>query len=290
MSYKNWIATNFNEKPIPWDEEVFKFLAYGAETCPTTGKKHWQTYFCLNVKSRISTINKKLKGLYKKHHPNDDYIHINLIIMGGSLEQNESYCSKEGELVKFGNPPKQGERTDLKKVNEEIKNGKTVQEIRQENPNLYHLYGRTLEKLEDDKILKNYRSGKTECLWIYGPTGTGKTEFVDNELKDVNPDDIYIWSNDKGWWDEYKQQKYVVMDDYRGEIPYNQLLKMTDKYKFCKVSRRGKPAIPFNSVKIFITSSLHPKDVYHNRFDEDSISQLLRRIEIKCTGNDNIDQ
>ena len=87
----------------------------------------------------------------------------------GSPKQAAGYCMK-GEVDPtdyddfsffFDNPhptavfqqrgelPSQGARQDLADHRDEIKNGTSVDELTMRNPNLYHQYGRTLQKVED---------------------------------------------------------------------------------------------------------------------------------------------
>lgn len=54
---------------------------------------------------------------------------------------------------------------------------------------------------------------------------------------------------------------------------------MIDKWPHT-VRRRGKEPMPFTSELVLISSSLHPRKIYKNRDVEDSMDQLLRRIEI----------
>ena len=69
------------------------------------------------------------------------------------------------------------------------------------------------------------------------------------------------------------------MNDYRGELKYNKLLQLVDKWPM-KVSRRGREPTQFLGKHIIITSSLHPRDVYNPRADEDSLAQLYRRCKV----------
>ena len=116
----------------------------------------------------------------------------------------------------------------------------------------------------------------TEAVWIYGATGVGKSHHA---FEGYDPATHYIWSHDKGWWDGYNGHPIVIMNDYRGEIAYNNLLKLIDRWPE-KVSRRGREPTQFLAKKVIITSSLSPSDVYKNRMEEDKLEQLLRRCEV----------
>lgn len=194
----------------------------------------------------------------------------------GTAKQAAEYCKKENNFYEKGKISNQGERSDLNEVKNDIFNGKKVDEIIIENPKLYHQYGRTLNKIEDLAMRRKYRTEMTEGIWIYGPTGTGKSHKA---FENFNPETHYVWPNDGDWWDGYQQQETVIINDFRGEIPYNQLLQLVDKWPYA-VRRRGREPMQFNSKRVIITSSLSPEETYNRRNAEDDIAQLKRRFKI----------
>lgn len=194
----------------------------------------------------------------------------------GTAEQNKTYCSKEGKFYEGGIMPKQGERKDLNKLKEEILGGRSVINITLENANTYHQYGRTLNYIEDIRMRSVKRNVMTLGTWIWGTTGVGKSHKA-REM--TNGGTIYDMPYDKnGWCEGYEQQDYVIMDDFRGELQFNVLLKMIDKWPFT-LPRRGREPIPFISKHVIITSSKPPNRVYKNTKDED-LAQLYRRIQV----------
>lgn len=263
---RNFCFTSFDVEKPKFDEMTMKYLCFGSEIAPTTGTHHWQGFVCWKNAKTISACKKNLINNGR------------VFIIKGTLKQNEEYCTKEGKFEKFGTLPNQGKRRDLIELKDALINGETtVEEILIENPETYHQYGRTLEKIESIAQRSNFRTEMTKCDWIYGTTGTGKSEEA---FTGYDPNTHYLWSDDKGWWDGYKGQEVVIMNDFRGEIPYNFMLQLVDKWPV-NVRRRNREPVPFTSKKIIITSSLKPDEIYHNRNDEDKIEQLLRRITIK---------
>ena len=75
-------------------------------------------------------------------------------------------------------------------------------------------------------------------------------------------------------------QETVIINGFTGQIPYDELLRLIDKY-LQKFKRRGREPTSFLAKHIIITSRLHPKDVYYNRYKEDSLAQLYKRIKIR---------
>lgn len=189
-----------------------------------------------------------------------------------------TYCLSKGDpTLERGTWSKQGERNDLKTLTEQIKKGEiTVDEITLEQPDIYHQYGRTLEKVEDIVNRKKKRSEMTEGIWLWGPTAAGKSHAAWNEYI---IGEEYEWRDDRGWWDGYRGEETVLINEFRGGIPYSELLSLCDKWPH-KVSRRNREPYPFTSKRIVITSSEPPNEVYKNLSMHDSLDQLKRRFKI----------
>ena len=261
-----------------YNEDKVRYLLYAPEECPETGKKHWQGYVYFRDKVSIKTAQRILES------PN---IHMEPVV--SDLECNKAYIigpyEKDGKSKPFnpdhklfGVEPKQGKRVDLDELKEKIMNDEeTVDNIIVSNPIMYHQYGRTLEKIEDIKMSKKFRTKMTTCDWLCGPTGIGKSHYA---FENFTPETHYVVPNDNGWWDNYRQQDIVILNDFRGHISYNELLQLIDKWPY-NVPRRGRPPLPFTSKHIIITSSLGPEEIYNKRDAEDKIEQLMRRINVK---------
>lgn len=143
-----------------------------------------------------------------------------------------------------------------------------------EMPISYHRFGRTLERASDIILSRTVRDFQPDVYWLWGATGVGKTR----EAIRIATGDVYWFNlNDKGWQDGYTGQYGCIIDDFRGSIAYDELLRMLDRYPY-SLSRRGRMPVPFLSRVIVITSSMRPEMVYKKRAAEDGIEQLLRRL------------
>lgn len=275
-----WCFTNWN---IDFDYEALMatgavtYLAYGLEEAPTTGKLHHQGWLYRSSPSESAKGTGKLLG---QQHVEQ---------MRGSIEQNDDYCSKQtkGELVEFGKKPQQGERTDLKEWTEKVCAGEaSVDQIAVENPQAFHQWGRTLQRVEDVALRQRQRSWMTQGEWLCGPTGTGKSKKA---FEGFDPSTHYVFKNDNGWWDGYVGQETVIIDDFRGEIRYGELLRLVD-WTPMEVRRRNREPAPFLAKKVIITSSMTPDEVYSSILHRsDSLRQLERRFNVlkmeqKCPG------
>lgn len=86
--------------------------------------------------------------------------------------------------------------------------------------------------------------------------------------------------DDNGFWDGYTGQETVIMNEFRGQITFSNLLRLADKWPET-VKIKGAPPVPFLAKKIIITSALSPYEIYKNVLQHnDSIEQLERRFKI----------
>lgn len=124
---------------------------------------------------------------------------------------------------------------------------------------------------------KIFRTEQTKGIWYWGETGVGKSHKA---FEGFTPDTHYVWQYEQsGWQDGYCQQETVIMNEFRGQVKYSELLELLDKWPY-SVKRRHREPMPFTSKLIIITSSMHPKDIYTNIDAKDSLKQLYRRCEI----------
>lgn len=243
-----------------------EYSIYGCEVGEKTGTPHIQGYCRFANPRSIKAFRKHLKDTaWVKPARGDDFA-------------NQKYCSKDGIFAEHGEPVHkcQGERTDLKAVYAKIASGVPLDTMILEDPVMYHQYGRTLTKLEDIAMSKRWRTEMTKGVWLWGPTGVGKSHTA---FEGYSPETHYNWPPDNGWWDGYQQQDIVVINEFRvGRMSFDELLQLVDKWPH-SVKRRGRMPLPFVSKKVIITSSMSPSDVFGDQ-SKDKIEQLLERFEV----------
>jgi len=193
----------------------------------------------------------------------------------GTAKQNEKYCGKDEDYVVRGKCPEQGKRTDLDQLIGEVLNGRTVDDIVVEIPVAFHQYGRTLERVEQIRLRKQWRTEMTKGIWYHGPSGVGKSHKV---FTDYNPDTHYIKNLNEDWWDGYKGQPIVILNEFRGQIPFSELLDLVDKWPKT-VKWRSREPVPFLAKVVLIASIRKPEEVYV-RQEGEPWSQFERRFEV----------
>jgi len=239
---------------------TYKYMIFGKEICPTTSKEHLQGFMIFNS-------NKSLKGLRKELFPWAP--HLERSYAGAVV--NIKYCKKEGNVwFEDGDPPKgQGLRVDLKMIKQRMEAGATVTEMIEDGMINNFQQIQLAEKL--NKYVKIKRT-KPVVIWIYGPTGCGKTRYVHEHYSDV-----YVAMNNK-WWDGYQSQSCILIDDLRVEdYPFNYLLRLLDAYPLQLEIKNG--TVQLRNKVFFITCPETPIGLFGSTHSGEDVGQLIRRID-----------
>lgn len=271
--YRAWVFTlnNYTEDEYNMICDMkYKYLIVGREVGKKNGTPHLQGHIEFKDGKSFTKMKKLLPRAW-------------LGVRKGTPEQASDYCRKECQYFENGTMSKQGARRDLDDLRNRIMDGTSVCEIALENPIYFHQYGRTLNYLEDLRMRKLHRSEMTLGIWYFGNTGCGKSHKA---FENFNTNTHYVWKYDNNWNDGYEQQDTVIIDEFRGQMPMNNLLTMVDKHPNCYVSRRNREPLPFISKKVIVTSSMEPKDIWTKLAEEDKLDQLYRRFKIYKIYND----
>ena len=222
-SYRAICFTEF-KKLTEWQDvkSQLRYYAYAEETCPDTGKKHYQGFAYTWKKIRFSA--------WKKMFPT---AHIEQ--MRGNFRENAAYCSKESNLTEFGEKPNdngvQGSAIEYKRRLDE---GQTTMVIA-EDLDLFGQYLRSykaLEKYEQHMRGKKAKIDRTEPLVYirWGAAGTGKTRWLDEQF---GPGNFTIMPDNTGqWFDGCQHSDVVLFDDVEIDQipPISKFLRLTDRY------------------------------------------------------------
>jgi len=221
---RNWVFTLNN--PTPEDEariakpyEWVKYVAYSHEVGEEEGTPHLQGYLCTWDPVRMTQI----KNYLPRAH---------LEVMHGRLSDNETYCTKQNELIEIGERPQQGRRSDLIGFKRKIDLGENPLDIAEEEPHFgtYVKYHAGLEKYAHHKQYKRVKGDHSEPdVYIrYGEPGSGKTRWAYEH--DSN---LYAVPDLTGkWFGSYNGQSTVLFDDVEnGQVPSLAFFKnLTDRY------------------------------------------------------------
>jgi len=127
--------------------------------------------------------------------------------------------------------------------------------------NLKRIHVDSLNPVEQEK----------EVYVFWGSTGTGKSRRAWQEATwDAYPKD----PNSK-FWDGYRGQENIVIDEFRGSISISHMLRWLDRYPTI-VEIKGSSSV-FKGKRIWITSNISP-DQWYPDLDEETKSALRRRF------------
>lgn len=245
--------THYGE-PYPALPDKIQYLAFAPETCPTTGREHYQAWAYAKTPMRLTG--------WKKIFPGD---HIER--MAGTFAQNDKYCSKQNEMTTFGERPMEnGKKRTLQDLCDEVtegaEEGKPLRDIimESEQKSTFVQYHGGITKLHAMAV--NYKLSKVdkdfapEVIYVHGPPGCGKSRWVreqDPDVYDVPEDDSYKWK------DGYSGQDAVVYENVSvNNIKQpERLLKEIDRY-FIQVPVKG-GFTGWRPKRIYITTVFEPQ-------------------------------
>jgi len=173
----------------------------------------------------------KLKKLFPKMH---------IEATRGTPQQAADYCKKEHLFDDFGTlctgeeGRKKGNDSEKKKYADLIKMAEEgrMQEIKELDPYNYLRMYSTLQKIAKDNPRPIEDLNTTTGMWIYGPSGVGKSRGIREVLKHHG-----IPFYDKGcnkWWDGYNNEPAVLVDDFdpTHKVLFHYVKRWTDHYAF----------------------------------------------------------
>lgn len=195
----------------------------------------------------------------------------------GSGKQASEYCKKDGNFTEYGELKVQGKRNDLKKFIEDVKNGARNNELIENHSSImarYYKFANVIRSAACEEKALSIHNKPIEVKVLVGLPGTGKTRYIydNHKIEDIFRPDL---SRNIIWFDGYKGQDVLLLDDFDGQINYSYLLTLLDRY-FLNLPIKG--GFTHKAwTKVYITSNEHPNEWYSNR---DNIDALLRRISI----------
>lgn len=269
--HRRWVFTSFLERihfetlPGPSKDKI-NWLIAGSETCPDTQRSHVQGAIVLSNPISLPSLKKLLC---------DPAAHLEP--MKGTPQQSEAYCSKEDPApYSFGNIPEQGKRSDILALKESLESGATDQDLWSEHFPVM---------IKHDQAVKRYRLVMTAArdpatapkIYIHtGPSGCGKTRAMP-----PSGPDVYWHSCSDKWWDGYCGQSTVIFDEFYGQLPYQQMLRILDRHPMTVETKGG--TVQLTATIFYFTSNkdwqhwwLAAQEREHHPLD---IASFVRRIE-----------
>lgn len=253
MGTRNIVFTwnNYTEETLQRLQNLgWAYLCYGKEV-GEQGTPHLQGYAEYTKVQRLTSLYKKWKGAH-------------LETRRGTQEQAIKYTQKGGDWVEFGEKKQQGARTDLDNVREQALEGGMKSIVGWANLQQLRCAEYCLRYLEPE------RNWIPEVLWVWGPTGAGKSRWAHWVLPHA-----YTKNDGTKWWDGYDGHEDVIIDDFRDSWwSFTEMLSLLDAYGKrveCKGGSRS-----FVPKRVIITCAYPPNECYSGC--KEDLKQLIRRI------------
>lgn len=247
--------------PELWDN--VRYFVWQLEIA-STGQLHYQCFMQTFNAVRITSL-KKLDGL--------EGAHIETKSPNSTAEQARDYCKKTDSRVdgpwEFGEFTSQGARNDVASFVEAVKQGKCDRDLIESMPGSFVRFNRAIDRIR--LAFSTRRDFKTRVYFIYGAPGMGKSKLAASILPNA------FWKQPhSSWWDGYFQGD-VVIDDYKGWLPYADLLRIMDRYPLQVQIKGGQTN--FAPENLVITSSVVPQLWYSPEKVRFNWEEFARRVD-----------
>lgn len=244
-----------------------KWLIFGKEV-GENGTPHLQGACVIGKQTAFSTV-KKWPGLERAH----------IEPMHGTPQQSLDYCTKQDpEAYVYGDMPAEGKRNDLQTTINLLKEGKSIRDIvNSDDIASIATIVRYPKGLNAVANLLRLRERKPPIVvWLYGPTGVGKTRCAVEFAQSYTSGEYWMSSGSLRWFDGYDGQQVAIFDDLRTKhVEFSMLLRLLDRYPM-RVEIKG-GCVQWIPEVIIVTAPYNPDLMWNLRRNED-IEQLNRRV------------
>lgn len=234
----------------------YTYLVAAYEEAPTTLHEH--VHIFVLYKEQVKLVQSKTEG-------------ADVEVARGTPAQSRDYVKKEGNILfEDGVCPEDSQK----------KSALTIRQVRdmpkEEILDLRASAYRYIRDIKSDLLNETIRENKhvkpIDFEWYYGPTGTGKSRTA---METGGTPVIY----DHGFFSDWGEAKIIILEEFRGEIPYPKMLQLTDRYHgYYTFNIKGGQRV-LDIQKLIVTSPYRPEECYRQQVQKtDSIQQLMRRI------------
>lgn len=258
MSFNWFILTIPHAEFTPYLPKSITYIR-GQLELAESGFLHWQFVVCSAKKVRVTAI-KKIFG---------DRAHIEPTRSAAAIDYVWKDCTRvEGTQFELGSKPiNRSIDKDWEVIRSAAKDG-LMDSI---PPDVYVRCYSQLKRIGVDHCRPIAIEREVFVFW--GVTGSGKSRRaweeggLDSFPKDPN----------SKFWDGYRGQEHVIIDEFRGTIGISHMLRWLDRYPVL-VEIKGSSTV-LKAKKIWITSNLDPRQWYPE-LDTSTRDALLRRLTI----------
>lgn len=164
-------------------------------------------------------------------------------------------------------PVRRNNRVDWDSVRDNARNGR-LDDIPSDI--LVRYYG-NIKRLRVDSMVCPERPD-IQCFLYWGEPGTGKTRRAFNEAGS----EAYVKTPTTKWWDGYKGESNVIIDDFSGIIRAEYIKTWLDRYR-CSVEVKG-GAVPLCATRFWITSNHPIEKWYDSPIDQRAVRRRFTNV------------
>lgn len=247
------------------------------ESCPDTGKLHWQAYIQFLRPTRFNAAKTAINLLFS--YCGGGPAHIECAI--GNPESNIDYCSKSqssmGLSFRLGEPKglQSSKSSPLSQLGQFVRSGHGLADI-VADPQFDPVLIRYVSSIPRfiALIRGSRRDPTTDPIVsvLFGDAGTGKSKKAFEEAPEA-----YVKPPGE-WWDFYDGQSCVILDDFSGNFaPFGVFKRWIDRYPMLVPYKGG--FVPLLATQWIITTNHHPSTWWSfQKTGEVGLAALYRRI------------
>lgn len=290
---KDWVFTilfhvkaeDFTEAHLAeWYDRFGRFKAFAAlgyhveavQRCPDTGRAHVQGFL---------QFAKRRRGTVFQHEaflPDRDLIaSTHQEKRRGSVDEAIAYI-KDNEkgtniltfpVVEEGTPSGQGASKPLQEFAEAVVRGDPLHELALTYPSVALLHGRKAAELKRLLLPPSPEWRDLRIRLHYGPPDSGKSRSA----REAATGGYYAPPAGAAFWfDGYNGERRLVIDDYVGQWPLADVLRVLDGYSLQLPVKNG--FVPALFTEVDVTSNIHPLAWYSWHGRSTQFPALLRRF------------
>lgn len=270
---KNWCFTLNN--PVLDESDILYILSDAAYIVfqleiGDNGTPHYQGYCSFTKRMTLPQVRSLLGTAHWE-------------IARGTPSENKTYCTKSdtrvGDFCESGIFPEgSGHRTDLDRLHSALKDGLTQKEYASQYFSQFISRPNLVETWNLAQISPRDPSEAVTCILLIGPPGTGKSRAAHYYAKQFyGPNGFYGHTLGK-WWDGYRGEQCVILDDFRGSsMSFTSFKHLVDRYPL-RVEVKG-ASCNMAATHFYITTNQEPEKWWNQEVTAQEHSAVFRRID-----------
>lgn len=177
---------------------------------------------------------------------------------------DQTYCAKDGKLLRMEDNSVQGDRVDLRRLRASIEAGATDIELYVDHASSYAKYPRYVggyKKALQKQAARKFRKVEVEIMW--GAPGSFKSRIalyktMTNDIQDADTYSVPDTPNLK-WFEDYDGEKCIVIEEFDGtQCSFDRWKRLVDGHSMLVENKGGGSYALWT--KVIICSNIDPDD------------------------------